>query len=205
LNAAERLFIRSGYHGISVRDIADEAGVNSGSVYYYCKSKDDLIQIMISRRIGSINTERIRRLKAIEIAPPRGKRSALFATLEAFIEPLLLFPSDTPIETARLIRAVHSRIHHDAASEVAQIVDAIFDEVSKLFVHLVRRFATHLTEDECSVRLLAVMGTITFVNAPNMERAPDADVPLQITDFAEASRQLIAMLHAGLMAPSLQE
>src|SRR5690242_14029494 len=43
LAAAAKLFKASGYEAISVRDIAKQAGMLPGSVYYHFPSKDELL------------------------------------------------------------------------------------------------------------------------------------------------------------------
>ncbi len=48
--AAAALFDRKGYAATSLQDIADEAGMVKGSLYYYIDSKQDLL-IAITRRI----------------------------------------------------------------------------------------------------------------------------------------------------------
>lgn len=42
--AALKVFCRKGYHYASIRDIAKEAGIQTGSVYYYVASKEDLLE-----------------------------------------------------------------------------------------------------------------------------------------------------------------
>ncbi len=43
LAAAGRLFAREGYHRTGMERIADEAEVSVGTVYFYCKNKEDLL------------------------------------------------------------------------------------------------------------------------------------------------------------------
>ncbi|MCL6600024.1 MAG: TetR/AcrR family transcriptional regulator [Alicyclobacillus macrosporangiidus] len=43
LAAARRLFSSKGYNGTTIREIADEAGVLSGSLYAHIQSKEDLL------------------------------------------------------------------------------------------------------------------------------------------------------------------
>jgi AcrR family transcriptional regulator len=43
LEAAVSLFSRKGYHGTTVRDIAEESGMLSGSLYAHITSKEDLL------------------------------------------------------------------------------------------------------------------------------------------------------------------
>jgi len=44
LDAAVRVFARSGFHGARVGDVAEEAGVAYGLVYHYFKSKEELLE-----------------------------------------------------------------------------------------------------------------------------------------------------------------
>jgi AcrR family transcriptional regulator len=50
LDVAEKLFATNGYEGTSVRDIAQEAGVNVAMISYYFGSKEKLLQNLILQR-----------------------------------------------------------------------------------------------------------------------------------------------------------
>ena len=43
LSAAARLFRYEGYHATTMRDIAQEAGIEAGSIYYHFQSKDQIL------------------------------------------------------------------------------------------------------------------------------------------------------------------
>ena len=43
LTAAARIFREKGYHGTSVRDIAESVGLLKGSLYHYIRSKEELL------------------------------------------------------------------------------------------------------------------------------------------------------------------
>ncbi len=49
LDAAERLLVTSGYAGISVRRLAEEAGANHGLVHYYFGSMEELFLRVLER------------------------------------------------------------------------------------------------------------------------------------------------------------
>jgi AcrR family transcriptional regulator len=51
LEAAAAVFARSGFHESRMDDIAAEAGVSKGTLYWYFESKDDLIQTLLDRMI----------------------------------------------------------------------------------------------------------------------------------------------------------
>lgn len=55
--AALRLFIRRGFYGTSVRDIAREAGVSLGNIYNYYRTKEQLFSSLVQRyglRMGAL-------------------------------------------------------------------------------------------------------------------------------------------------------
>jgi len=54
LDAATILFADKGFDGTKVQEITDAAGVNKAMLYYYFKSKDDLLMAVIGRFIEGI-------------------------------------------------------------------------------------------------------------------------------------------------------
>src|ERR1700716_3928104 len=78
---ALRLFKEKGYHATSMRDIADEVGINKGSLYSYIRSKEDLLIPFFERAMG-----------------------LLLEQIEAISADAALSP------TARLTRAIHAHI-----------------------------------------------------------------------------------------------
>ena len=55
LDAAEKLFGKSGFDATSLRDITAEADVNLAAVNYHFQSKESLIDAVIARRIEPVN------------------------------------------------------------------------------------------------------------------------------------------------------
>ena len=53
IDTAERLFARKGFDGTSVRDIAEEAGINVAMISYYFGSKEKLLEAIFNHRIQS--------------------------------------------------------------------------------------------------------------------------------------------------------
>jgi AcrR family transcriptional regulator len=59
LRAARTVFGRRGFHGASIEDIADEAGLSNGAIYYNFESKGDLFFALLEERAE----ERIRHMR----------------------------------------------------------------------------------------------------------------------------------------------
>ncbi|MEN6621042.1 MAG: TetR/AcrR family transcriptional regulator [Smithella sp.] len=51
LNAAEPLFYSKGYQETAISDIAQKMGVAQGTIYYYFKSKEELLEALINREM----------------------------------------------------------------------------------------------------------------------------------------------------------
>jgi AcrR family transcriptional regulator len=88
MDAAEKLFARSGFHGASVRDITAAAGVDLALVNYHFGSKEKLLAAILERRGRVLNEERLQRLAEERLraapAPPSTE-----AVVGAFLDPIL--------------------------------------------------------------------------------------------------------------------
>ena len=57
LTAAARIFREKGYHGTSVRDIAEAVGLLKGSLYHYIRSKEQLLAKLFEGSLGDTIVE----------------------------------------------------------------------------------------------------------------------------------------------------
>lgn len=57
LDAVERLFGTKGFEGTSTNDILNEIGIARGTLYYHFKSKEEILDAMISRVISRMVTQ----------------------------------------------------------------------------------------------------------------------------------------------------
>jgi AcrR family transcriptional regulator len=66
LDSAEELFSLRGLHGITLREVADKAGVHQSLLHYYFKDKKDLFDAVIARRAPVTIARRVAALDAYE-------------------------------------------------------------------------------------------------------------------------------------------
>jgi TetR/AcrR family transcriptional regulator len=52
LKAAEDIFLRDGYSGSRMQDIADSAGINKAMLHYYFRSKDKLFEHIFDKKVS---------------------------------------------------------------------------------------------------------------------------------------------------------
>jgi len=83
VSAAAKVFRTKGYHAATVRDIADEVGLLTGSLYHHFDSKEELLYLVVKEPIAQM----YRTMAEIAAADGRATdklRRAIAAHLEAF-------------------------------------------------------------------------------------------------------------------------
>jgi TetR/AcrR family transcriptional regulator, cholesterol catabolism regulator len=103
LTCAARLFRKFGYAAVSLRDVASEAGVTTGSLYHHFSSKDDLVRELLDQGHQQILREARR---ALQSAPAQtSAHAALLAALTAHLT-CLLAPDSLPAANIRIFAHV---------------------------------------------------------------------------------------------------
>src|ERR1700729_2049817 len=102
LCAAEELFSTNGFNAVSVRDIAQAAGANPGSVTYHFKTKDGLLLEIYRRHCGPMNLRRSELLAAAQRV--RDLNDRLEAIVRAYVLPAFSSGSDLAGGGARFTR-----------------------------------------------------------------------------------------------------
>jgi AcrR family transcriptional regulator len=88
MDAAEKLFARRGFHGVSLREITCEAGVDLALVNYHFGTKKKLLAEVIERRGQVLNAERLQQLAEVRLqAAPQAPGTE--AVVGAFLNPIL--------------------------------------------------------------------------------------------------------------------
>jgi AcrR family transcriptional regulator len=87
LDAAEGLFARHGFYGVTTRQVAAEAGVDTALIHYYFGAKRELFDAVFLRRAEVVNQERIDSMTAYEAA--HQGRMTPEGVIRAFIDPLI--------------------------------------------------------------------------------------------------------------------
>ncbi len=93
LDAAEGLFARHGFHGVTTRQVAAEAGVDTALIHYYFGAKRELFDAVFLRRAEILNQAREASMNAYVKAHDPACMT-VEGVIEAFIEPLLRISQD---------------------------------------------------------------------------------------------------------------
>ena len=85
LDAAEDLFSKHGFYGVTIREVAREAGVDTALVHYYFGAKRGLFDAVFIRRAAVWNSERVDAIN--RYVAETGEAMTLEGILEAFLRP----------------------------------------------------------------------------------------------------------------------
>lgn len=202
LDAAERLFMESGYEGTSMRLITGAAGVNLAAVNYHFGSKEALLREVFRRRLAWLNRERLRLLDEMEAGAEPPKPSAI---LEAFFGTLMRMGTDESLGGMTFLRLLGRTLTEPAdfiraffAGEYAEVVDrykrALFRALPDVpHEEIIWRF--HLMLGAMSY---AIAGTDALQAATGCELRTSADDPHAAEHLAA---RVMPFLLGGLRAP----
>lgn len=128
LIAAERLFAQHGFNGVSIRDIADEAGVQFALVGYYYGPKLNLYHDIFRQRSGYMQE----RLGFLAAAKAQADPEQLLEKLvEAFVLPMLDVARDP--QRRNFLRLVQRAMDEQLPEDETILAD-IFNPLAHAFV-----------------------------------------------------------------------
>jgi len=199
LCAAEELFSTNGFNAVSVRDIAQAAGANPGSVTYHFKTKDGLLEIY-RRHCGPMNRRRSELLAAA--GRVRDLQDRLEAIVRAYVLPAFSSGSDLAGGGARFtrLRAVMSAEGNEVAG---RIIAQTFDDTSHAFIDAIHDSLPHVPRAEIVWRSHFLLGALyyTLVQPERVSRLSRGDA--DGSDAAGAIEQLVRATVASFQAAGL--
>ena len=153
LSAAVRLFARRGFHGTSVRAIADEADIALGSMYAHFASKEAVLQALMAASVLDVEAtlteaeqattarDFVTRLLRAAIATVREHRDAWAVAYALQHQPEVVKTLAAPVQqfaratVQRLTTALKQR-SAPASLENALVLFALVDGISQQYVRL---------------------------------------------------------------------
>lgn len=87
LDAAEDLFSKRGYDGVTIREVAELANVDAALAHYYFVTKQDLFDAVLARRADLVFSERMEAFDIYETLS--GDKATVEGAVAAFVIPLL--------------------------------------------------------------------------------------------------------------------
>jgi AcrR family transcriptional regulator len=195
LRSAEALFSSKGFKEVSVREIAEHAGVNSALISYYFGRKQALFDEVFHLHAASLSQECLRQLNAIT---QNGRNPSLEEILKAWLLPWLQLGSNQSAS------AIHLRITANLSQERWEFSKEIFNSaphVHRAFIQALHSCLPHLSKETLMWRLHFVMGALIFgIRQPAVLRALSGG-SCNPDDLDAAFIQILPYAVAGLGAP----
>lgn len=143
LDAAEYLFSRNGFHGVTLRDVAARVGIHTTLLHYYFKDKANLFEAVFARRAGITSGRRMEALEAYEqeVRDNPTVEGALHAFLDTDLD--LYYQGG---ESWMNYAAFCARVSN--TPEGAQLMDAYFDPVVLKLVEILKRALPDYSEED---------------------------------------------------------
>jgi AcrR family transcriptional regulator len=157
LTAAEKLFAEYGYHGVSLRQITAEAGVNLAAVNYHHSDKESLYGAILRYRLHQLNRARLTRLDTAE-ERASGRPVPITALVDILARPLLM--PDFPTAHGAAGRRLLGRILVEPLPFTAPILATEFQPAMTRWGQAVRRHLPAMAPAEFLWQLSFVVGAL---------------------------------------------
>ena len=156
IHSAEHLFAERGFDGVSVRDIATDAKVNSALVGYYFGGKEGLLAEVYARHCEPLKLERARLLHAFDA----DGNASLEQILEAFIVPSL--EAGDQSQDGRNFSRLRAILSAENSLLLERLVSRTFDATSSTFVDALCKCLPHLSREDVFWRFHFLLGAIYY-------------------------------------------
>lgn len=194
LDAAEELFAHKGYEGVSVRQIMSKAEADVSLAYYHFKSKRDLFDEIMLRRVEILNDIRLKALEAVEKRHPDDAPS-VEEIIDAFTHPLLDLLAKEHEEWKYYFQLI-AQINN-SADFGGELMTRYFDPLVKRFIGALRKALPDCTDADLywSYHFLSGALTLTFAETGRIDNLSGGTV--KSSDMASVVERMPIFLAAG--------
>ena len=195
LDAAEYLFSRKGFDGVTLRDVAQRVGIHTTLLHYYFKDKAALFRSVFERRAGVTSGLRMAALELYEAQA--GANPTVEGALHAFL--------DTDLDLYREggegwmnYAAFGARISN--TPEGAALMDEYFDPVVLKLVSILKRALPDYAEEDIFWGYHFVTGSLmnTLAHTGRIDRLSGG--VCRSDDFLAVKQRMAKFMAAGFHA-----
>jgi AcrR family transcriptional regulator len=194
LAAADRVFIREGYDGSTIRAIAKAAGTSLARLNRHWSGKVELFREVFARHFNSIHEAQNARLDEITATP--GGSNDIRAILEAFLDPALL--ANVGPRERRISHQVYCRALVDPAPEAAAIVSKLIQEVGPRVIGMLRTALPGRDPETFYLIVAVVMGAYIQPQLFGMQLADAMGINFEAVNWNRAGHVIAGLLENGL-------
>lgn len=195
LDAAEYLFSKNGFHGVTLRDVAARIGIHTTLLHYYFKDKANLFEAVFARRAGITSGRRMVALEDYE--RETGDSPTVEGALHAFLDTDLDLYHDGG-ESWMNYAAFCARVSN--TPEGARLMDAYFDPVVLKLVEILKRALPDQSEEDIFWGYHFVTGALmnTLARTGRIDKVSGG--LCHSDDFPAVRKRMARFMAAGFLA-----
>lgn len=159
LDSAEDLFAKHGIYGVTMREIAERANVDTALLHYYFESKRGVFDAVFARRADVLNSERMREMDRYE--SESNGRFELESVIAAYLRPVFSLNRQGG-QGWRNFSAFIGNL--TSAPELAEICAQKFNPSVKRFIAMLRKTLPDASEADLFWSYHMFLGSLTMVN-----------------------------------------
>ncbi|MCU4183271.1 TetR/AcrR family transcriptional regulator [Acidiferrimicrobium sp. IK] len=167
LDAAAETFAAKGYEATSIRDVADAVGMLGGSLYYYIKTKEDLLYALIDD-FHQVGMEEVARAE-VEAAAAGHAGDPL-----AMLRAVCVRHAEVNVRSRTLSTVFYNDFRHLGAERKQHIVDSRRTHQHRIEELIVQAQAAGEVPPDLDARLTA-LAMLSMLNATNTWYQADKD------------------------------
>lgn len=195
LDAAEYLFSKKGFYGVTLRDVAKRVDIHTTLVHYYFKNKQHLFEEVFSRRAGVTSGRRMEAMKQYEAEA--GDNPTVEGALHAFLDTDLDLYFDGG-ENWMNYGAFCARV--STTPEGAKLMDVHFDPVVLKLVSILKRVLPDYSDEDIFWGYHFVTGALmnSLARSGRIDRLSDG--VCRSNDFPAIKARIAKFMAAGFLA-----
>lgn len=196
LDAAEVLFSEHGFDGVTIRDVARGAGVDTALLHYYFDTKRGLFDAVFRRRAEVLNRMRIESINSY--AEKMGEKVTVEGVVEAFTGPLFDLAAEGD-ERWQHYFALLAQVNNTPAWG-GKTMTKYFDPVIQRLIEVVKIALPDADPEDLywSYHFLSGALTLTLSQTGRIDRLSNGIC--RSTDFAAVHARMAPFIAAGFMA-----
>lgn len=194
LDSAEELFARHGIYGVTMREIAELANVDTALLHYYFDSKRGVFDAVFARRCDVLNSERMLEMDRYETAA--GEALTVEGIFGAYLGPMFSLNR----EGGQGWRNFCAFVTHLDSTELADIFARKFDPVVARLIALLKRALPDADEADLYWGYHMFSGSLMIVNAANGSIENLSGGLCRSGDFNAVEPRLVQYSAAGFRA-----
>ncbi len=163
LSTTRRLVVEHGYNKVTIRDIANECGIATGTFYNYFQSKREILSALLADDWNRMQRFMQSRIVDADL-PPICQLESIFNDLKAMMRSVhelwaLGFPDDFATESMNRMAQIKGQLRADLAQTIGRILHGHVDPAREAFLagFVARVFFSYTYEESSDFQDLKIV------------------------------------------------